>query len=236
MSSEQKPEVVTSAAYHADTDEEDFDVKTSAVMDYDADTDDEGYVAAASSAVAVNNEANAQVCQEVGAANPSLPPSKSIQRMAQLIDKMPKTRRYTDGSTFPPNSDGISISYLSAFTDVIDECAEILKKEFLKNNETNNKLTDEIFNKQYEDDSNTTRSVRYIITPEEIESSPFLEVLKSQIIFHAKQINSKYTHVHSMSLLVSEKGCQKQITHTDGFYHGDQFLSSLFTLNDNTTF
>ncbi len=43
MSSEQKPEVVTSAAYHVDTDEEDFDVKTSAVMDYDADTDDEGF-------------------------------------------------------------------------------------------------------------------------------------------------------------------------------------------------
>eukprot|EP00574_Skeletonema_japonicum_P012377 CAMPEP_0201720208 /NCGR_PEP_ID=MMETSP0593-20130828/5223_1 /ASSEMBLY_ACC=CAM_ASM_000672 /TAXON_ID=267983 /ORGANISM="Skeletonema japonicum, Strain CCMP2506" /LENGTH=744 /DNA_ID=CAMNT_0048210817 /DNA_START=45 /DNA_END=2279 /DNA_ORIENTATION=+ len=47
MSSEPKPEVVTSAAYHADTDDE-YDFKTSsrsAMMDYDADTDEEDFVA-----------------------------------------------------------------------------------------------------------------------------------------------------------------------------------------------
>ncbi len=45
MSSEPKPEVVSSAAYHADTDDEQ-DVKTSsrsAMMDYDADTDQEDF-------------------------------------------------------------------------------------------------------------------------------------------------------------------------------------------------
>ncbi len=47
MSSEPKPEVVTSAAYHADTDDE-YDFKTSsrsAMMDYDADTDEEDFAA-----------------------------------------------------------------------------------------------------------------------------------------------------------------------------------------------
>ena len=167
------------------------------------------------------------------------------QRVAQLTDEMPETKRLKDGSKFPPNSGGVSISYLPQLADVIDECAENLKKELLKDNKKNNDLSTVIFNKQYEDDSDKDpdteddsdkkRKVRYI-TPEDMESWPFLEVLKKQIIFHARQINPKYTHVHNMALIVSEEGCQKQITHTDGLVDGDQFLSSLFTLSDNTNF
>ena len=74
-SSAQKPEVVTSAAYHADTDDEDFDVKTSAVMDYDADTDDEGFASPAVASLTAANDYvskfglnSLKVCPEIEAA------------------------------------------------------------------------------------------------------------------------------------------------------------------------
>ena len=95
---EQNPEVVPSAAYHVDTDNE--DIHTSAVMDYDADTDDEGFsasAAAASSAAAVVNKyvnkvdlSSLDVCQEVGASNSSLPPSKREQPSPEEEDRPPE--------------------------------------------------------------------------------------------------------------------------------------------------
>ena len=90
MSTFEQAEVVTSAAYHADTDDEDFDVKTSAVMDYDADTDDEGYAAAAAAAAMVVNKDTNAVCQEVGASNSSLPPSKRKEPSPEEEDRTPE--------------------------------------------------------------------------------------------------------------------------------------------------
>ena len=93
---ERKPEVVTSAAYHADTDDEDFDVKTSAVMDYDVDTDDEGFTS--SSAAPVDKGVNKfgfnglDVCQEVDASNPCLPSRKRKQTSPEKEEDCPPER------------------------------------------------------------------------------------------------------------------------------------------------
>jgi hypothetical protein len=54
------------------------------------------------------------------------------------------------------------------------------------------------------------------------------------MIYQAKQINEKYNSIGQMQILYSEPGCEKQASHIDEEPGGPQFISSIFTLDDDT--
>lgn len=137
--------------------------------------------------------------------------------------------QFTDGSSFPPGSNGVAISNLSSiFQESITSSRALLEIDFPTSSFSN------IFNDTLENTQQSNRKQR-ILTKKEINGNPFLSRLASEMIYHAKQINEKYNSVGQMQILFSEPGCEKQAPHIDEEPGtGRQFISSIFTVHDET--
>ena len=151
--------------------------------------------------------------------------------MKTLISVLQPSRKFSDGSVFPPHSDGVSIVNLHfIFGEVIDAATKLLEDKY------RDKKVKPIFNTKYrEGDKGIQRRSQRVFTDKEIKTNPFLSAVKDQMIYHAKTINSKYNYLYQMQLLISDKGCAKQVLHTDGHGKTSPFLSSIFSLEDNTS-
>lgn len=136
--------------------------------------------------------------------------------------------QFNDGSVFPPGNNGVDISNLSnVFQDSIISSRELLETEFPKSSFSN------IFNKNIKNTQQSKRKQK-ILKNTEIKRNPFLRRLEKEMIYRAMQINKKYNSVGQMQILYSEPGCEEQAPHIDEEPGGANFISSIFTLNDET--
>jgi len=152
--------------------------------------------------------------------------------MKKLLSALSPTRKYNDGSVFPPHSDGVSIISLHhIFGQIIEPASKLIRDEY------DNERVNPIFNTKYgERDKGEQKRFQRVFTNLEIKENRFLWAVREQMIHYAKTINKDYDHLHAMQLLISEKGCVRQVLHTDGVEGQDPFLSAIFTLEDNTSF
>ncbi len=158
------------------------------------------------------------------------------RKMEASIALLPPTKiRYSDGSLFPPNSNNVKISNLThVFGSEIDAITELIVSEFIDDKVSG------IFNTKFgKSDGDGDRRYQRVLSNVEVDNNPFLSCLKKQMMYEAKTVNAKYDFLHAMQLLISEEGCAKQLPHTDGTDGGkgkDQFLSCIFTLQDESCF